>query len=289
VPRSHRLIATGTTLLAMVAFAGNSILCRLALVSGAIDPASFTGIRLASGAIALALIVGANRRNFSVLSRGSWFAASMLFLYAVLFSYAYVELAAATGALILFGFVQGTMICVALYRGERPQRIEILGWLMAVAGLVALLLPGARSPPGLAALMMASAGIAWGVYSILGMKKGDPLAATAANFLRSALFVLLLVAMTAGSSSFSLYGVVLAVCSGVLTSGLGYVIWYVALNHLTSLQAALVQLSVPAIAAAGGVTLLSETLTLQFLHSGTAILGGVLIALVGKTRTSHMQ
>jgi drug/metabolite transporter (DMT)-like permease len=271
----------------MLAFAGNSILCRLALASGSIDPASFTAIRVASGAVALAIICIGLRRDLVIANRGSWLAAAMLFLYAAGFSFAYVSLGAASGALILFGCVQGTMIAVALYRGDRPTVVELLGWFCAIAGLTALLLPGATAPPVPAAAMMATAGIAWGVYSILGKKESDALAATTANFLRSVIFAIPLVAMSFSHSRFEAAGVLLAICSGALTSGLGYVIWYVAITHLTSLRAALVQLSVPAITALGGVILLAEPLSPRVTLSGTAIIGGVLVALLGKARSAN--
>lgn len=282
MPREHRLAAVVATGVAMLAFAGNSILCRMALMDGSIDPASFTAIRLLAGALTLAVVMLATRRGQNANARGSWAAAAMLFLYAVGFSYAYVSLGAATGALILFGFVQATMISVALYRGERPVGIEVLGWLVAIAGLTALLLPGASSPGWLAAGLMASAGIAWGIYSILGKNQPDPLSATGANFLRSTVFVLVLSALTVSRFELSSEGVLLAIISGALTSGIGYVVWYAALNYLSSLQAALVQLSVPALAAAGGALLLTEVLTLQIVLSGLAILGGLCIALLGK-------
>jgi drug/metabolite transporter (DMT)-like permease len=285
--RSHAFTAIATTVIAMLAFAGNSILCRLALASGDIDPASFTAIRLASGAAALALICVAVRRDLAIVKRGSWLAAAMLFLYAVFFSYAYVSLGAATGALILFGCVQGTMIAFAVYRGDRPTVVELLGWLCAVAGLATLLLPGASAPSIPAAAVMAAAGIAWGVYSILGKKESDALAATTTNFLRSVIFAIPLVATTFANARIETAGLLLAVCSGALTSGLGYVIWYVALTYLTSLRAALVQLSVPAIAALGAVMLLAEPLTLQIGLSGTAIIGGVLVALLGKAKLAN--
>jgi drug/metabolite transporter (DMT)-like permease len=282
LPRSHTFTAIAATVTALLAFAGNSILCRLALASGAIDPASFTAIRVVSGAVVLALIFIAVRRGAAIAQRGSWLAAAMLFLYAVSFSYAYVSLGAASGALILFGCVQGTMIAVALYRGDRPTIVELLGWLCAIAGFAALLLPGATSPSTPAAAMMSIAGVAWGVYSILGKKESDALAATTANFLRSVIFTIPLVAMTIAHSRIETAGLLLAVCSGALTSGLGYVIWYIAVKHLTSLRAALVQLSVPAVTALGGVVLLAEPLSPRIALSGTAIIGGVLVALLGK-------
>ncbi len=286
VSRSRTLTAIAATVTAMLAFAGNSILCRLALASMSIDPASFTAIRIVSGAVALTLICVAVRRNSAIVKRGSWLAAAMLFVYAVCFSYAYVSLGAASGALVLFGCVQGTMIAVALYRGDRPTVVEFLGWFCAIAGLAALLLPGATALSVAAAALMAAAGIAWGVYSILGKKEPDALAATTANFLRSAVFAVPLFAMTFGHSKIETTGLLLAVCSGALTSGLGYVIWYIALTHLTSLRAALVQLSVPAITALGGVMLLAEPVSLRVALSGAAIIGGVLVALLGREKSA---
>jgi drug/metabolite transporter (DMT)-like permease len=282
---SPGLAATAATTVAMLAFAGNSILCRLALADATIDPASFTAIRLLSGAVTLAVFMLLVRRNRAAFGQGSWLAAAMLFVYAIAFSYAYVSLGAATGALLLFSFVQGTMIVVALVRGDRPAPLELVGWIIAVGGLAALLLPGAHAPSLPAAVLMASAGIAWGIYSILGRKQPDPLAATGANFLRSTAFVLLMLVFAAGTLDLSPRGLWIAVASGAVTSGMGYVVWYVALNYLSSLQAALVQLSVPAIAAAAAAALLGETLTLQILLSGLAILGGVMLALLGRRRS----
>lgn len=282
MPGDRRLAAIVATSVAMLAFAGNSILCRMALVDGSIDPASFTGIRLLAGALTLAMVMLATGRGRKTFANGSWLAAATLFLYAAGFSYAYVSLGAATGALILFGFVQATMITVGLYRGERPAPVEVLGWLVAAAGLTALLLPGASAPGWVAAGLMASAGVAWGIYSMLGKGQPDPLSVTGANFLRSIAFVLVLFAFTVSRLELSPEGAVLAVVSGALTSGMGYVVWYAALNYLGSLQAALVQLSVPALAAAGGAMLLREALTLQVVLSGLAVLGGLCIALLGK-------
>lgn len=276
--------AFALTSVTMLAFAGNSIICRMALIDGAIDPASFTNIRLLSGAIALLAIVSFGRRGRSIRSHGSWASAFVLFLYVVCFSYAYVSLSAGTGALILFGFVQGTMIAMALWSGDRPRASEWLGWVLAAAGLAWLLLPGIEAPDTLGAVLMAFAGIAWGVYSIRGRSEADAALSTASNFLMSTAFVVLLIAITLDDAVISGRGVVLAIVSGALTSGLGYVIWYAALNYIGSMQAALVQLSVPAIAAAGGVLLLAEPVSLRLLTSAALILGGISIALV---RRSH--
>lgn len=277
------------TALTMLAFAGNSILCRLALKEQAIDPASFTALRLASGVLALVLIVSITQRGERKRAAGGWWSALALFLYAAFFSYAYIDLDAAAGALILFGFVQATMIGAALAAGDRPAAFEWGGWLVAAAGLVLLLLPGAQAPSPLGATLMATAGVAWGVYSIRGRRESLPLLATAGNFVRALVFALPLMLVSAGGLyadglHASMPGVVLAIVSGAITSGVGYVLWYAALTFLTSMQAALVQLSVPAIAAAGGVLLLSEPLSPRLLVCGSMILGGICLALVRRSR-----
>jgi drug/metabolite transporter (DMT)-like permease len=274
--------AVAYTSITMLAFAGNSILCRMALRDGSIDPASFTSIRLLSGAVALLLIVRLTSKDASIREHGGWISALMLFFYAICFSYAYISLSAGTGALILFGFVQGTMIAIALWSGDRPSVSEWLGWLLAFGGLVWLLMPGIEAPPAVGATLMALAGIGWGVYSIRGRRETNALVSTCSNFVYSIAFVVVLSAMTITSADITNRGVVLAIISGALTSGVGYVIWYAALNYLSAMQAALVQLSVPAIAAAGGVILLAEPVSLRLLTSGILILGGISLALVQK-------
>lgn len=280
---ADRLRAIVYTSITMVAFAGNSILCRMALRDGTIDPASFTSIRLLSGAVVLLLIVRFTAKGTSIRNHGGWASGFMLFAYAVCFSYAYLSLSAGAGALILFGFVQGTMIAMALKAGDRPHVAEWLGWLLAFGGLVWLLLPGFEAPPAAGATLMALAGIAWGVYSIRGRNESRPLVATCSNFAYSLGFVIVLTALTFSTADIGNRGVVLAVISGAITSGLGYVIWYAALAYLTAMQAALVQLSVPAIAAAGGVVLLAEPLSMRLVVSGALILGGISVALVQKS------
>ncbi len=275
--------AIAYTSITMLAFAGNSILCRMALMDGAIDPASFTSIRLVSGAAALLLMVRFTSEDRSIRDHGSWASAFMLFLYAICFSYAYIHLSAGAGALILFGFVQGTMIALALRAGDRPKAAEWLGWLLAFGGLVWLLLPGIEAPPAAGATLMALAGIAWGAYSIRGRDESNPLVSTCSNFVYSIAFVVLLTAVTFFDADITKRGVVLAVISGAITSGVGYVIWYAALNYLSSMQAALVQLSVPAIAAAGGVILLAEPISVRLITAGALILGGISLALVRKS------
>lgn len=270
------------TALAMVAFAANSVLCRMALAPGAIDPASFTTIRLVSGAGTLALIIAA--RTGGVGRRGSWASASFLFLYAAAFSFAYVSLSAGTGALILFGTVQATMVAWALRSGERPHPMQWLGLATALAGLAWLVSPGVAAPAPLGALLMATAGIAWGVYSLLGRGTRDPLADTAGNFLRAAPMALVLSLLWMHSARAGPVGVALAVASGALASGVGYVIWYAALRGLTATRAATVQLSVPVIAAAGGVLFLGERVDLRLVSASVLILGGIGLALAGRER-----
>jgi drug/metabolite transporter (DMT)-like permease len=270
------------TISAMLAFAGNSIICRLALRDHMIDPASFTAIRLLSGAVVLLLMFKLATRNQSLRTHGSLFSAIMLFLYAICFSYAYISLNAGAGALILFGFVQATMILVGIISGDRPSLIEWLGWSFAFGGLVWLLIPGIEAPEPVGASLMAIAGIAWGVYSVRGRAETDALAATTSNFTLSLLMGIVLVGVTWSRADVSMPGVWLAILSGALTSGIGYVIWYAALNYLRSMQAALVQLSVPAIATAGGVVLLGESLSLRLLLSSALVLGGIGLALAGK-------
>ena len=264
---------------AMLAFAGNSILCRLALRDGAIDPASFTSVRLVSGAVTLMIIFWITRRGDTPRAHGSWLSACVLFFYAICFSYAYITLSAGAGALILFGFVQGTMIAIGIWSGDRPTTPEWLGWSLAFAGLVWLVLPGVEAPPWSGASLMAIAGIAWGVYSIRGRTESDALASTASNFMLTIPMVAVLTLVTFTGADISTHGITLAIVSGAITSGIGYVIWYAALEYLSAIQAALVQLSVPAIATAGGVLLLLEPLSLRLLIASALVLGGISIAL----------
>lgn len=270
------------TAVAMLAFAANSLLCRLALQRDAIDPASFGAIRLVSGAVALAVLVrlrAGRSAGCSAGQAGSWLAAAMLFAYVACFSVAYRSLAAGAGALILFGAVQLTMFAAGLRQGERFAARAWLGLGVAVAGLAFLLLPGASAPPAQGALLMALAGVAWGVYSLRGRGVADPLAATAANFLRAApLGILLCLPFLAGLHA-TVEGVLLALASGALTSGAGYAIWYTALRGLNALQAATVQLSVPPLAAFGGVLLLAEPVTPRLVLASVAILGGIALVL----------
>lgn len=269
------------TFFAMLAFAGNSLLCRVALKDTAIDAASFTAIRLVSGALILAVIL--HMRGMRPTAGGSWPMAAMLFAYAVFFSFAYRDLTAATGALLLFGAVQLTMTGYGLWQGERIRGLSLVGLVIALAGLTGLLLPGLAAPPPAAAALMLGAGAAWGVYSLLGRGAGDPTAATGGNFLRTvplaALLLLVAVAVKGGHETVDVMGAFYAVVSGAVTSGLGYVLWYAALPALRATSAATVQLSVPAIAAIGGAMLLAEPITARLLLSSVAILGGIALTI----------
>jgi drug/metabolite transporter (DMT)-like permease len=269
------------TLAALVAFAGNSVLCRLALGAGAIDAYSFTAVRLGSGALAL-LLVNIWREPFRVSVKGSWRGAFFLLLYALPFSLAYVQLDAGIGALLLFAVVQLTMIGSGLRSGERPLPFEWLGFAGALGGLVYLVFPGLTAPNPAGAALMIVAGIGWGGYSIRGKTAGDPGSVTAGNFQRAALLVLPAAVLAWPWLSLSFRGVLLATASGVLASGLGYTAWYAALKSLPVTRAALVQLSVPVIAAAGGVIFLGEALTIRLISASAVILGSVVLAIAAR-------
>ena len=266
----------------MLAFAANSLLSRLALQHASIDPASFGTLRLGSGALVLAAIVRL-RASPHRAARPDWLAAAMLFAYVACFSFAYLTLSAGTGALILFGMVQLTMFGVGLRAGERFSAAAWAGLALALAGLLALVAPGVAAPAPGGAALMAAAGVAWGIYSLRGRAAVDPVAATAGNFLRAAPLALALSLVFARDFHVSAEGVALAVASGALSSGLGYVIWYAALPGLTALRAATVQLSVPPLAAIGGVLLLSEALSLRLMLASAAILGGVALVLLSRS------
>ena len=253
------LRVAGLTVLALVAFAGNSVLCRLALSDSSIDAASFTTVRLVSGAIALLIILSATSRGARPGSYGSWMSAAMLFLYAACFSFAYISLDTGVGALILFGMVQATMVAGALMAGDRPTVAEWIGWLLAIAGFVYLVSPGLTAPSPGGSALMAIAGIAWGVYSLRGRNESFALAGTTYNFVRSVPLVLVVSAFSLQDLHLTTNGVVLAILSGAITSGVGYAVWYTALQSISSMQAAMVQLSVPVQAAGGGILLLSES------------------------------
>jgi drug/metabolite transporter (DMT)-like permease/uncharacterized RmlC-like cupin family protein len=267
------------TSLAMVAFASNSLLCRLALKQTGIDPATFTSLRIFSGAVALWLIITRMRRTSSNKS-GNWPSAFALFIYAAAFSFAYVTLSAGTGALLLFGAVQVTMIVWGLHTGERLDIIQILGLIVALAGLVVLVFPGLSAPPLIGSTFMLSAGVAWGIYSVRGKAAGDAIAVTTGNFVRAALFAAVISLALIARAHVDVAGIRYAIISGAITSGLGYVIWYSALSSgLKATSAATVQLSVPVLAAGGGILLLGEPITLRYFLASVAVLGGIALVI----------
>ena len=268
------------TALAMFAFAGNSLLCRVALKHTSIDAASFTTIRLISGAVMLWLVARMSRGMPA--GRGNWLSALALFGYAAGFSYAYVNLSTATGALLLFGAVQATMISHGLWAGERLRRLQLIGLVLALGGLVGLLLPGLAAPPLPASLLMLLAGVAWGIYSLHGKSAGSPLRVTAGNFLRAVPVAAVLSVLMHEGTALDNAGVWCAVAAGALASGIGYAIWYTALPALKATQAATVQLSVPVIAALGGSIFLGEPVTLRIALASVAILGGIALVILEK-------
>ena len=275
------------TALSMIAFAGNSILCRMALKDTGIDAASFTSIRLISGAAVFWAITLFFRRDRQ--GGGNWFSALALFIYAAGFSFAYMSLTAATGALLLFGAVQVTMIGYGLWAGERMHKQQLIGFALAFGGLVGLLLPGLSAPPMLGSVLMLVAGMAWGVYSIRGKSAegkaaGDPTRVTAGNFMRASLLALLLSVVLSSDIKTDTAGVWYAVASGAITSGLGYAIWYSVVPALKAANAATVQLSVPVIAALGGIMVLGESITLRFALASLAILGGIALVILSKSQ-----
>jgi len=269
----------------MIAFAGNSLLCRLALKNTSIDAASFTSIRLISGALALWLIVLV--RGGARGASGSWPSAFALFVYAAGFSFAYLSLSAGTGALLLFGAVQATMISYGLWAGERLRWRQTAGLMSALGGLVGLLLPGLSAPPLHGAVLMLAAGVAWGIYSLRGKGIGDPTRVTAGNFLRAASFAAGLSVAMLPWGSLAVSGIWYAISSGAVASGVGYAIWYTALRGLKATSAATVQLSVPVIAAVGGIIFLNEPVTLRLLIAAAAIIGGIALVIVGNRQSTN--
>jgi len=273
------ILFTGFTL---IAFAANSVLCRLALGEKTIDASSFTVIRLLSGAIVLLIILKMNRIKNSSPIKGNWFASLMLFLYAVTFSFAYITLDTGTGAIILFGSVQITMILLSLISGNRLLITEWIGVSIAFIGFIYLVSPGVTSPSIMGFSFMTVAGIAWGIYTLKGRDSLNPLMDTANNFFRTIPFVMFLAVIAIQSTYYTTEGILLAALSGGIASGIGYTIWYVALGGLSAIQAAVVQLLVPVIAALGGVIFLSEKITLRLTLSGIMILGGILMVVWGR-------
>jgi drug/metabolite transporter (DMT)-like permease len=272
-------ILTGTT---MIAFAANSLLCRAALRDTSIDAASFTLVRIFSGATALWLIMKLRGANWK--EAGNWLSALALFVYAAAFSFAYRTLSAGTGALLLFGAVQATMISYGFWNGDRLRGWQIVGFACAVLGLVALLLPGLTAPPLHSAALMVGAGVAWGIYSLRGRGAGDPTSATAGNFVRAVPFAAALSLVMLSRFSVDVAGASYAIASGALTSGVGYAIWYTALKGLKATSAAAVQLSVPVIATIGGALLLGEPVTMRIVIASVAILGGIALVILNRAR-----
>jgi drug/metabolite transporter (DMT)-like permease len=307
----------------MIAFASNSLLCRAALKHTSIDAASFTFIRIFSGAVALWLLMNIRSRMivdrtatplvdssetrvgrpsppsspkrrgdpFSLREKvrmraldwkdnGNWISALALFTYAAAFSFAYVDLSAGTGALLLFGAVQATMILWGLHKGERLSTIQIVGFAVAVTGLIALLLPGLSAPPLIGSILMLGAGVAWGIYSLRGKGEKNPASATTRNFVRAVPFAAALSIIFIMRAHLDLAGVTFGVISGAIASGLGYVIWYSVLPDLKAASAAIVQLSVPVLAAAGGILLLGEPITMRYVLASVAVLGGIALVVV---------
>ena len=273
-PRPISLRLAALTTVALLAFAGNSLLCRQALGPLRMDPTDFTAIRLASGALLLLALAGAR-----AWPAGHWRGALALLGYAALFSWAYVRLGAATGALLLFGAVQATMVGAGLWRGERLGAVQWTGVILAFGGLAWLLAPGLSAPPWRGALPMLGAGVAWGMYSLLGRGGGDPLSATAGHFLRAApLAAVLALALREGPAP-PMAGVWCALASGALASGLGYAVWYTVVPRLSASAAATVQLAVPVVAALGGLAWLGETPDLRLVLAGGAVLAGIALVL----------
>lgn len=282
------LIRTGVlTAVALVAFAANSLLCRAALGQGLADPASFTVVRILSGAILLLALLW--WQGTPLVKKTNWSMASMLFIYMLGFSYAYQFLGAATGALLLFGFVQLTMFAAVIWRRERFARLALVGVLVAIMGLVYLLLPGIEAPNASGAALMAMAGIAWGIYSLLGQANDRPLAVSAISFAACVPLALILLVAQWNALHFTPQGFWLAVASGAFASGLGYVAWYAALPLLASGVAATVQLSVPLLAAIGGIWILDEPIDGRLVVSALLTLSGIALVLWSQNRNKQSR
>jgi len=270
------------TFFALIAFAANSVLCRLALGNDTIDASSFTVVRLLSGVAMFLVILSLSSTKRQAVTKGSWISALMLFLYAIAFSYAYISLDTGIGALVLFGSVQITIILVSILSGNKLHPSEGLGMLVASGGFVYLIYPSITTPSISGFVLMAIAGIAWGIYTLKGRGSANPLSDTAFNFIRTTPFVIVIAAIAYPTIELSFQGVVLAVLSGALASGLGYTIWYIALGGLSATEAAVVQLLVPIMAAMGGVIFVSEVVTTRLILSAMLVLGGILIVVIGR-------
>ncbi|WP_415891568.1 DMT family transporter [Neptuniibacter sp. PT8_73] len=270
------------TSIALIAFAGNSVLCRLALGDEAIDAASFTSIRLLSGIVVLLAIFSFMNRGKANVAKGSWKGAFFLFAYAITFSYGYITLETGIGALVLFGSVQISIILINMFKGNKLHSMEWVGAIVAFAGFVYLIFPSLATPSAVGFGLMTMAGVAWGFYTLAGKGSNNPLGDTTSNFLRTLPFVLILVLLSFDDASLSTEGIWLAILSGGLASGIGYAIWYQALGSLSAIQAAVVQLLVPVIAAAGGVAFAREEITWRLVIASVVVLGGIMIVITGK-------
>lgn len=270
------------TALALIAFAANSVLARMALGDATMQAGGYTVVRLLAGAVVLVIILSISRQSSDSGSKGSWAAGMMLFVYALTFSFAYIDLETATGALILFGAVQITMVVVSLLSGHRPSWSEWAGLVLAFSGFVYLMLPGATIPSVSGFVLMTISGIAWGLYTLKGRGSKNPLADTTYNFLRTVPLVLVVLALTWAESTYTMRGVLLAALSGGIASGLGYTIWYAALGGLSATQAAVLQLLVPVIAAVGGIIFVSESITMRLTIAAILILTGILLVILSR-------
>lgn len=283
---NNQLKTITSTVFALIAFATNSVLCRLALDENAIDAASFTTIRLFSGIIILFGVLQLTSKTYKVefsgKSKGSWLAAVMLFIYAIAFSFGYVSLDTGTGALILFGAVQITMIIANVIQGNKLHLSEWLGLTIAFSGFVYLVMPNLTTPSFMGFILMSISGMAWALYTLLGRASKNPLSDTAYNFLRTSPFILVLMILGLEQTHITSTGVVFAVLSGAIASGIGYFVWYIALGGLSVTQAAVVQLFVPVIATVGGVIFTGELITLRLIESSGLVLGGILMVILGR-------
>ncbi len=270
------------TLFALVAFAANSVLCRMALGESTIDASSFTVLRLLSGIVLLMVVLKLTADKESTSAKGSWVSALMLFIYVIAFSFAYISLDTGTGALVLFGAVQITMILISVISGNRLHISEWLGVLIAFTGFVYLVLPRVTTPSFLGFVLMTAAGIAWGIYTLRGRSSMYPLGDTAFNFARTTPLVIALALIAIPTIQLSSEGIILAVMSGTVASGIGYTVWYIALGGLSATEAAVVQLSVPVIAAIGGILFVSEAITVRLVFAAVMILGGILTVVLGR-------
>jgi drug/metabolite transporter (DMT)-like permease len=270
----------------LIAFAFNSILCRMALRGGEADAAGFTLVRIAAGAITLIVIsyFAGSGKGSQIWERGNWISAFFLFAYAVCFSFAYLGLTAGTGALILFGSVQLTMVLVSLIRGEHPRSLEWIGLLMAVGGLLYLVFPKLSSPPLTSSLLMAAAGAAWGGYTLRGRGSSSPLADTTGNFTLALPMAIIVAVVYWSGVHLSKEGIILAVLSGAVASGIGYTVWYAALKFHSSTSSAVLQLAVPALTALGGILFLNETATTSLYIAAGLILGGILLTIFARKK-----